>query len=63
MLTATTLADVAYRIEQMGRSGSLAGAELLLEELTTEVRRVLDSFPSARIEAAGKPNSTEVVEN
>jgi signal transduction histidine kinase/CheY-like chemotaxis protein/HPt (histidine-containing phosphotransfer) domain-containing protein len=63
MLTATTLAGVAYRLEQLGRSGSLAGAELLLEELSTEVHRVIESLPSARVEAGGKRNSTEIVEN
>jgi hypothetical protein len=55
MLTAAPLAGIASRLEQLGRSGSLAGAESLLVELGNEVKRVIDHLPFARVEAAGIP--------
>jgi signal transduction histidine kinase/CheY-like chemotaxis protein/HPt (histidine-containing phosphotransfer) domain-containing protein len=63
ILTATTLAGAAYRLEQLGRSGSLTGVEPLLAELSAEAERVISCLPAARAETVARLGLAEAVEN
>jgi CheY-like chemotaxis protein/HPt (histidine-containing phosphotransfer) domain-containing protein len=48
MLSAAALADLAYRLEQMGRAGTLNDADQLLAQLNQEVQRCVAYLPEAR---------------
>jgi Amt family ammonium transporter len=49
-LSASGLAGIASRLEQMGKSGSLADTASVLTELQGEVQRCIDYLPTARAE-------------
>ena len=63
MLSAASLENVAFKIEQLARGGLLDGTESLLPELTTEIERLLSYLPAARAELASRGSSKEIVAN
>ena len=48
ILSASSLADIAFKLEQKGRAGAIAGEEPLLTQLNDEVRRCIDYLPTVR---------------
>ncbi len=45
-LSALAIRDTAYALESLGRSGSLAGAPELADQLAHEIRRLTDLAPT-----------------
>jgi Amt family ammonium transporter len=54
ILSAATLSDIAFQLEQMGRSGVLTDADQLFDQLNNEVQRCIAYLPNARAAMAAK---------